>query len=366
MITTLHIRAGSEILGAERVVIELAKHLPEFGVSAAVCVPIQPGEESEFLEVARENRVQVCELAINGPFDLGAIPKIRRMARESDIDIVHGHGYREDLYALSCRSFALPFATNHLWKRTDTRLRLYAKLDAVLLRFFHTVIAVSNEIRADMIERGIPSGRVHRIANGIELSNRSPDQQSVRSELGIRSDEIVVTTVSSLTSEKNIAMAIRAFDIAHQNNSLLRMMVVGSGPDETELRQLALNLGQEKSILFLGRRSDVPTILANSDIFALPSRKEGLPIALLEAMAASLPVVATDVGDVSLVVSDENGALVPNEDLDKFANSIARLAGSYPGRRSLGCAARLAVEQNFSARAMARSYAKLYRDAAGS
>jgi glycosyltransferase involved in cell wall biosynthesis len=144
-----------------------------------------------------------------------------------------------------------------------------------------------------------------------------------------------------------------------------RFVVVGDGPDLSMLNALTQKLDIEENVSFVGRRGDMPGVYASLDVMVSSSRQEGLPMAILEGMASSLPLVATAVGDVpTLVLNGRTGITVPSEDVELLAAGIVRLLQDSEIRERYGNAARKLIEEQFSAEQMAADYLSVYTDAA--
>lgn len=359
----LHLRCSGQLLGAERVILELSKELPQLGYESIIGVPVEASEgEPELVSVARAQGYQVVTFPISGAFDFSVLGRIKKYVSEQKISVVHAHGYREDLYALKCRGLAPLVATNHLWKRTDFKLKLYAKLDAFLLRFFEHLIAVSKPVAEDMQKAGLKKCNISIVANGIDTSvygSRSSGV-AIRQQLQLRADAVVLGTLSSLTSEKGIDIALRAFALVQKNIENLSLLIIGDGPERKNLLKLAQESGISNRVIFAGRRADIPQVLSAIDLFLLPSHAEGLPMALLEAMASGCAVVATRVGDVPEVVNAECGTLVEPGNPESFAQAIIEQLSDRILLQRRGESARKIVEQHFSSRAMAEHYAAIY------
>jgi glycosyltransferase involved in cell wall biosynthesis len=181
---------------------------------------------------------------------------------------------------------------------------------------------------------------VHVVIHGIDPAGwqRGPDVRSAtRAELGFAADDLVVGTVGNLTLKKDHRTLLAAFAQLVGAEGRARLVLVGAGPLEDALRTYAAQLGVSDQMVFAGSRGDVPDLLSAFDVFALSSRYEGLPIALIEAMAAGLPVVATDVGGVAEVVDDgRNGYLVEEGDPSALATRLAKLLADPLLRQRLG------------------------------
>ncbi|MDJ0757879.1 MAG: glycosyltransferase [Woeseiaceae bacterium] len=361
--TVLLLRAGNTVLGAERVCFELCRHLPDLGIRPILGVPVGPDDiGQEIVSAATAEGFEVWPFEVSGAFDFGVIKRIRHAVQSSGVDVVHSHGYREDLYALGCSRHAKLLATNHLWKRTTLRLRAYAWLDSIMLRKFPRVVAVSKPIAREMLETGIEPQRIQVISNGIDTEAFRPgDDAGLRDQLCISPDSIVLGTVSSLTSEKAIDNAISAMALVLPEFPELKLLIVGDGPCREELERQVDDLSIAHAVMFLGRRSDMVEVYRALDVFLLPSLIEGLPMALLEAMACETPVVATSVGDVASVVDGSVGRLVEAGSVEQLADGIRRLVESESDRNRMSSIARQRVEGGFSSRAMASKYAEIYR-----
>lgn len=361
----LHIRSSGQVLGAEQVVLELSKNLPSFGYNPTILVPVEGSVEPTFSLKAKSMGLDVINLGIKGAFDLSALPKLRRIIKEGEFKIIHTHGYREDFYAIfAC--FGLKgiklIATNHLWKKTNTKLKLYAYLDAKLLGFFNKVIAVSAPILRAM-EKFIPKHKLGLVPNGVSLDiaeTSSSQVKALRQELGLQERVPTLLTLSSLTPEKGLHVLIDALKGITAKAPNVKLVIAGSGPEEDALRDQAKKSGVEHNIIFAGRREDANDILSVADIFIMPSLNEGLPISLLEAMRAGRCVIATNVGDVANVIDNNNGMLIkPNSANDIEATTLQLIEDSNK-RRQLGKAALKTIRERFSSIKMAEEYAYEY------
>ncbi|GAB1267813.1 glycosyltransferase [Aurantivibrio infirmus] len=370
MIKVLHLRSSNSFLGAERVVIELSKRLPSLGYEPIVGVPMDEGDEiPELYTVAQGLGFQAELFRGKGPYDFSVIGKVRDYVKREGIGIVHSHGYREDLYAIGSRKYSALLATNHLWKRTDWKLKLYAFLDGHLLKRFDSVVAVSQPIVDDMLAAKISAKKITLIPNGIETERYTDigsENLNLRSEFNIDKSKVLMVTVSSLTGEKGITYAISALAAALNSNPNLHLLIVGTGEENDALQQQARTLEVEKNISFAGRRNDIDKILKSSDIFLLPSLNEGLPMAMLEAMAAGKAVIATDVGDVAQALANEAGIIIPSQDVDALTKNILLLSGNPELIQRYGDKAQSIVVEKYSAQKMAQEYAKQYQQIARS
>lgn len=184
---------------------------------------------------------------------------------------------------------------------------------------------------------------------GVDIANleqriASIDRSEKRKELGLSIDTVVIISVGELNANKNHIQALKALSKLTKTN--FQYLIVGNGESEQKLKKAVNELMLQDKVSFLGFRGDVPELLAASDAFILTSRREGLPKAVLEAMAVGLPIIATDVrGNRDLVKSGENGYLVPLDDAEQTAIAIERLINSGNLRRSMGEKSKELVKQ---------------------
>ncbi len=244
----------------------------------------------------------------------------------------------------------------------------YSWLERLANRLSVLVVGNSEAVRAAAARR---DPRVARkfvvIPNGIDVDRYADGsrRRETRGALGVDEDHLLVLMVANLIHYKGHADALDAFARLRRGCPRARLILAGSGPEEARLRRMAAELGIDRDVEFLGSRDDVPALLSAADLFVLPSHEEGLPNAVLEAMAAGLPIVATDVGGVREQLDGGAGVLVPPRDPEALASALGALA-SAPGRRSsLGRAARERAERRFSWTATVARYAELYRGLTG-
>ncbi|MDQ5809099.1 MAG: glycosyltransferase family 4 protein, partial [Actinomycetota bacterium] len=185
----------------------------------------------------------------------------------------------------------------------------------------------------------------------------------VRAELGLGPDDVVVTMLAVLREGKGHDVAIEAVAALRDRFPRLRLLVLGEGPHRAEIERMAAPLGDR--VLLAGQRNDVMDVLDATDVLLHPTRIDALPTSLIEAAAAGVPVVATDVGGVpEIVVDGEGGLLVPNPpSAGPVADALARLLEDDGARAAMGAAARRAFEERFTAERWAQRLRALYEEA---
>jgi glycosyltransferase involved in cell wall biosynthesis len=233
-------------------------------------------------------------------------------------------------------------------------------LTRVIARRVDRVIAVSGDQAQAWLARGYPESRIVVISNGVETPLASDSRAAVRRELGIPESAVVALLAARLRPEKRVPDFVRAVQLAREPHPELIGLVAGDGPDRAAVEAAARG---EDGVRLLGHRDDMPLLMHAADVFVLASQYEAVPMAILEAMAAGLPVLATDVGAISGVVLDgDTGLLVPVADPGAMAAALGRLAGDAGLRERMGAAgARRHVEQ-WHAERMIDGYARVLEE----
>ena len=208
-----------------------------------------------------------------------------------------------------------------------------------------------------------PADKVHVIRNGVDCDRFSSNPEarlSLRQELNLPADTPLIGIVAALRSEKNHSMLVRAAAQMRSRHPDAHWIVVGDGPERPTIESLAKELGIEDRIHLLGTRYDTPEILAALDVFTLCSLNEASPVSILESLACSVPVVATDVGSVSeSVLHEKTGLLIASEDTDAMAESVGRLLDDALLRQEMGIAGRKLVLHTGSLESMVAGYQNL-------
>jgi glycosyltransferase involved in cell wall biosynthesis len=288
--------------------------------------------------------------------------RLARWLRDSGADILHTHHLGPFLYgAAAARLTGLPHVhTEHSHEIYDAprRLEVARRMDD-----HARVIAVSEEIASWRESR--LGRRCAVVTNGVTVPPATtPDVRAhARALLGVDEEDVVVGCVARLAPEKDHATLLRALHAALPSAPRLRVAVVGDGVLRLPLLALADALGLGDRVLFLGARSDVGDLLPGLDLFTLTSLREGLPLALLEALARGVPAIATAVGEIPQVLSEGAGIAVPPGDPSTLAWTLTRAALDPAWRRAAGESGRRLVQARYSMDAMADAYVHFYRAA---
>jgi glycosyltransferase involved in cell wall biosynthesis len=297
---------------------------------------------------------------------LRALLALRRRVRARRYDIVQSQHEKSDLIAA-----LLPRGPVRISNRRDMGFQKSARLRRlfrVLNGRYDRIVAPSAAI-LDALERedGADRSRLRLIGNGVDCQRFRPhaadERAAIRDELGLPREAIVFACVASFTPVKRHADLLDAFARVRFQQPRAHLLLAGDGPLHADVTARAAAPGVRGAVTIVGNRPDVERLLGASDAFVLASSTEGLSNALLEAMAAALPVVATRVGgNPDLVRPGETGLLVPALEPAALAEAMTTLAGDATLRQRLGAAGRARVLADFSLDAMARGYDALYRE----
>ena len=349
--------------GLEHVVATLCTTLdPERFETSALCLK----DGGPLADELTARGIPVFRLAPpRGRADYFAAAKIARILRRERIDVVHTHNTSAfidgGLAALLART-PTHVHTDH--SRLFPDKRRYMIAEYVMSHFAYRVVGVSDHTVAELrrYER-IPAAKLVTIPNGIDAGafGRKRDSALKRLELGIAPTSPIIGVAVRLTEQKGVTYLLKAMPQILSAHPDAVLVIAGEGVLAQPLRDEAQALGVKDQVRFIGPRRDIPELLSMFDLYALPSEWEGLPMIILEAMAAGCPIVASDVGGVGTAVRDgESGYLVPPRDIDTLAQRITALLGDARRRREFGEAGQRYFHEHFSAEAMAAAYARVY------
>jgi glycosyltransferase involved in cell wall biosynthesis len=304
--------------------------------------------------------------------------------------VVCTHDYRSSLLCrLALRGSGVPQVV--FWRgvtRENVKVKLFHRMERRLLSSVSHVVVVSQEQRAFLTGRGLPPGKVTLVPNAVDVpdavgalgraggneaeagqhapggpgAGERPRRQKLEAVVGEQGARTLLVTASRLSPEKGLSHLLDAMPEILKQNSDVALLVFGDGPLRDRLRAQAARLDCAGQVRFAGLVPDFASLVGEADVFVLPSLSEGLPNALLEAMAAARPVVATSVGGVTDVVRNgENGLVVPPADSGALAAAVLRLASDSGLALRLGQSARATVEASHSFARQCELLEKMYR-----
>jgi glycosyltransferase involved in cell wall biosynthesis len=367
-VRVLQLISSGGYYGAENMLLNLAQSQKSIGCDPCLLLFYNVHQPNVALyERARSRGISVRMLRCEGRADLRAIREIREYIRTDQVDLIHTHGYKADLYGyLAARGEAKPIvATCHNWVGGTAALGIYNRLDRMALRKFNGVAAVSNAVAGQLRDARIADNKIHTIANGIDIEKfcgaepawfgSSPDAK--QKTIGI---------VARLDLQKGFEYLLQAIAGLTSTHPDLRLVIVGEGPDQGAIQSMADRLNLIPRIVFAGQRGDMANVYAGFHIFVLPSLNEGLPMTVLEAMASSRPVIASKVGAIPTVVRDgETGLLVDPKDVVGLRAALDRLLSDPALSSRLATQGHDWVRRHFTSDAMAENYLRMYESVLG-
>lgn len=315
-----------EFGGAERVCLTLLKHINRQRFDLFPILLTRPWEQDNvFVRELRKAGYSYSKVpvALRPQGDFLRVARCYRIVykiiKGRSFDLLHTHGYFANIVGIPiAKKLGLPcVSTCHGYITNDWKLAIYNALDLAALRFANTVIAVSEGIRRQLVTRRLNDNRILVIPNAANNNAHSQGsaqtriKEDLRSHLTIGKEEFILGYVGRLSAEKGLRHLLTASSQLTEKGLSLRTLIVGDGPQRSELELLAQDLKIRERVIFTGFQEDIHRWLICMDAFILPSLTEGTPMALLEAMAQGVPVIATAVGGVPEVIeSGESGILV--------------------------------------------------------
>jgi glycosyltransferase involved in cell wall biosynthesis len=358
--------------GPEKTILRGAESANRECVDVSVCY-LRDARDPDYAveEQARRFKVEYVEVRERHSLDRAAWAAVLALVRARGIEIVHAHDYKTDLMALWLRRRAavVPLATAHGWTGNSRRERiLYYPADKKLLARFPAVVAVSQQIRQELIRNGTDPGKVTVLLNGIDAHTFRRDSArsaQVRTALGLLPGVPVIGSIGRLEQQKRFDVLLDAIGRLRQTGREVVVLIAGEGSQRPALASLAAQLGLERAVQLLGHRTDVIDLHHAFDVFVQSSDYEGTPNAVLEAMALETPIVATSAGGTAEIAFDGTHALlVPCGDAERLSAAVGSVLDDAAAARARAAAARMRVEQDLSFDARTRRLELIYLELA--
>jgi glycosyltransferase involved in cell wall biosynthesis len=348
--------------GLEQMVLALAKRL---NAGRFHCVLFCLGDGGPLAEAACASGIDVEAFHKKPGLDYSLPFKLAKALRKKRVDILQCHNYGPLVYGCFAGRLAKITGTVYTSHGMKTSRKNYQRFLYRLGAIKHIVTVSENARRILVQNSGISSKRVTTIPNGINWEDYAININTLtkKASIGIEGDPRLIGIVARLSPEKDHETLLEAFSIFGKEFSDVELVVVGGGDLLANLKDSARRLEIESRVHFLEYRADVQELMAIFECFVLCSRSEGLSMTLLEAMAAGLPVVATDVGGNREVVQhEETGLLVPAGEPQQLAEGLKRIFADNEKARQMGEKGRIRVQEHFSLGKMIGSYEQIYED----
>jgi glycosyltransferase involved in cell wall biosynthesis len=366
-IRLLAILEATTITGPAKNLLQFAQCAREHepAVETEIAVFRREGQSNLFIETAGRLAIPVHALPEAGRFDRSVISALRSLAAGRKPDVIQSHAVKSHfLVRAAGLDRAAPWvAFHHGYTWPDMRARVYNQLDRWSLRAAKRVLTVSEPFRRELIGRGVAPERIEVVHNAIDplWGRRSEAAVAMRATLGIAPDARVVLIVGRLSSEKDHRTLLEAMRRLQGSVPPAHLVIAGDGPERPRIEEAARSLGLMGSVTLTGQVPSAEPYYGIADICVLSSLSEGSPNALLEAMAAGVPVVATAVGGVPEMVSHgESALLIQPGDCPAMTNAIAAVLNDAELARRLAAQAHQLVLERHAPEARVRRLVEIY------
>ncbi len=362
-IKVVHIVEDLKVGGQEHVIASIVRGLDPKVFDVRVWCTQAGGQVADDL---RRDGFPVEVLGLQGIRNLFHVAELRRKMQQVQVDVVHTHAWGGGLIGrFAARSAKVPVVFGHVHGIYNYVSRLHLKIDATLVKWSTGSICCSQAARHFMLSHeSVPPEKLVVVYNGIDLSPFKPlaagERAELRAKARVKPGDIVIGSVGHLETHKGHEFLVQAFRRVLETQPHARLLLVGDGRKRARLEALANELGVMHRTTFAGVRRDVPLLLALMDLFVLPSLNEALGLALIEAMASGVPVVASDVGGIPEVVKHrQTGLLAEPGSASALADAILEMISAPASAQRMRQTA-LQDCQRFSVETMVETIAELY------
>jgi glycosyltransferase involved in cell wall biosynthesis len=352
--------------GPDKTILNSPRFLDSLGYRM-LCGYLTPPNDPGYADIvtkAAKYRAPLVSIPDRGPLDPKLVWELLKVCRDEHVRVWHGHDYKTNALGLALRPFHRMrlVTTVHGWVHNTARTPLYYKIDKFCLKRYERVYCVSPDLVDECKAAGVRHDKLLLLENGIDTVEytRRKTVAEAKAELGLPTDRVVIGAAGRLEPEKAFDLLIRAAAELKAGHNV-GLVIVGEGHDRPRLEALAAELGITDRVKLAGWQSDVKRWFEAMDVFALSSRREGLPNVLLEAMALGVPCVATRIAGVPRLITDGvSGRLVPADDLPALVSGLREVlsdAGTADRFRREG---RATIETRYSFAARMTTLAKEY------
>lgn len=365
----LHIIDSSGLYGAEIMLLNLMEEQQRMNLTPMlISLSDLDCQRNEMVEEAKKRDLTALQFKMKRGYSLSSAIKLVRQAQEAHVAIIHSHGYKGDILIGSLPRYVrrIPMMrTQH--GRTSTKklskIWFYEAIDWLIMRRMAAVVRVNRADARHQNVNHLPDTHSCVIENGIPELKFEPESV-FRTDPEVSEfckDGFVIGTIARLSEEKGLIHLITALQILSRQNAAMKAVVIGEGPQRHSLEAMVKDAGLSGKILFAGYRDYAYNYLPHFSVFVLPSLTEGLPITILEAMQAKIPIVASRVGGIPAVLENgKTGILVEPGNPNALADAIIRVWSDPQGLLEMGKRARETALTKYSSRRMAEDYLCVY------
>jgi glycosyltransferase involved in cell wall biosynthesis len=357
--------------GPDKTILNSPRFLAKLGYRA-LCAYMHPPGDAGFETIrkrAEQWQAPLVSVPDRGPCDVSIVGKLREVCRRHNVVIWHGHDYKSNAAGLWLRRrWPMKLVTTvHGWVRRTRKTPLYYAVDRWCLPRYDKVICVSPDLFDRCLALGMPRDRCLLVENAIDTLEfcRRHNMLAAKRMLGL-TDRFLIGAVGRLSAEKGFDVLIRAVDVLIGEGCDVALVIIGDGDERSALEDLVRSLGRTDRISLVGFHDDPIAWYEAMDAFALSSRREGLPNAVLEAMSLEVPIVATRIAGLPKIITDgDNGLLVAADDAAALAEGIRRLYVDRSLSTRLAASARATIEERYAFGRRMEKIAAVYDDLLG-
>ncbi len=365
----LHIIDSSGLYGAEIMLLNLMEEQRRMNLTPMlISLCDLDCQRDEMVEEAKKRDLTAIQFKMKRGYSLSSAIKLVRQAQEAHVAIIHSHGYKGDILIGSLPRYVrgIPMVrTQH--GRTSTKklskIWFYEILDSLIMRRMDAVVRVNKADEGHQNNKYLTGAHSCIIENGIPQLKFEPESV-LRADPEVSKfckDGFVIGTIARLSEEKGLIHLIAALLIISRQNAAMKLVVIGEGTLRKSLETMVSDAGLSDKVLFAGYRDYAYNYLPYFHVFVLPSLTEGLPITILEAMQAKIPIIASRVGGIPTVLEDgETGILIEPGNPNALADAIMRVWSDPQGSLAMGQRARETALTKYSSRRMAEDYLRVY------
>ncbi|MFI4861762.1 MAG: glycosyltransferase [Phycisphaerales bacterium JB063] len=356
--------------GPDKTILRSASYLPHdrFDVASVYLHPAGDPGTARLWDIAHAHGMPRISIPERGAIDRRAIRQLVDLCRRRKVDIWHSHDYKTDVLGLLIRRMCPGLrlvSTVHGFTRENLKTRFYARLNDMALRHYDHVFAVSPMLTRHCAEHGVAPSRLSYLPNAIELDSYpmrcDHDHRGAREALGTHPGRPAIAMLGRLSKEKGVDRALHLFREIRTFHTAAVLHLIGNGPEYGRLESLAKAIGVRDAVVFHGWSSDPAPILRGMDLLLSTSHREGMPNALLEAMAMGVPIAASAVGGVPEMLDHGRcGQLLTPGDVAAWPSQMLPLLSPSPERSAMLMHARQRIESEYSFSERMRRVRTLY------